>query len=143
MGEGSFDYLNISEVTITDSLARLFIIQPIAGENRINRYIGEINKPVHKPVTMTSGYKLSYDEMFINQNHVVELTSSRDVMPAQYPLRDGIIEGQKLTLFYSAQHSVQVNWTTRLRTKDEKNLLLNKDRRYLHLIWMKDSWYEV
>ncbi|WP_339201715.1 hypothetical protein [Peribacillus sp. FSL P2-0133] len=143
MGEGSFDYLNISDVTITNSLARLFIIQPIGGENRINGYIGEINKPVHKPVTMTSGYKLSFDEMFINQNHVVELTSTRDVMPAQYPIRDGIIEGQRLTLFYSGHHSVQINWTTRLRTKDEKNILLNKNRRYLHLIWMKDSWYEV
>lgn len=92
---------------------------------------------------MTSGYKLSFDEMFINQNHVVELTSTRDVMPAQYPIRDGIIEGQRLTLFYSGHHSVQINWTTRLRTKDEKNILLNKNRRYLHLIWMKDSWYEV
>ncbi|MFD9629003.1 hypothetical protein [Peribacillus muralis] len=143
MGEGSFDHLHISNIRITNSSARLFITQPIAGENRINGYIGEINTPVHKPIHMTSGYKLSYEEMLINQNHVVELTSSRDVMPAQYPIRDGIIEGQKLTLFFSGQHSVQVNWTTRLRTKDEKNLILNKNRRYLHLIWMKDSWYEV
>ncbi|MGE6376619.1 hypothetical protein [Peribacillus muralis] len=143
MGEGSFDHLHISNIRITNSSARLFITQPIAGENRINGYIGEINTPVHKPINMTSGYKLSYEEMLINQNHVVELTSPRDVMPAQYPIRDGIIEGQKLTLFYSGQHSVQVNWTTRLRTKDEKNLFLNKNRRYLHLIWMKDSWYEV